>query len=124
MALSKIKKDEFMKWLKPFNFALVSIYMAAGYVSTSIERAALNQPTAPTELYKYPHEIKGVIRYFTPLQDYIHSIAKPTMFVSAIIIADIVIFGLWLANMIKEENLLIIFMCMLLINVFIWFCFR
>jgi hypothetical protein len=132
--LSKTKKSESAKWLKPFNCALVSIYMAAFYVSASIESASLNQPTAPAHSRRNagrgrpcpPPSRNSWATCFSRIgiQDQIYSITKPIMLCSAIIIFNIVIFGLWLKNLFKEKNLLIIFMCMLLISVMIWLSFQ
>ena len=83
-------------------------------MSASIETAALHQPTAPTELYINPHDIKGVIRYLTPSQDHIYSFAKPIMLGSFFIYSVVFILCLWKENGVKDKNMLIFMVTMLI----------
>jgi|SRR5689334_9436941 hypothetical protein len=83
-----------VKWLKILSTVSWATGLSAWCILAWIESSALHQPTSPTAIYPYPHNVKGRIRYFTPVQHRLQSIAEPGFIASG---AFFFVFGaLWL----------------------------
>jgi hypothetical protein len=93
-----------MKILRTTVFAGWMIAMAALLTVGCIETAALGQPSTLTAFYRHPHEIKGAIRFFPDLQEYVYSIARPTMFASFPVFFLLAILHNWLGNRQEERT--------------------
>ncbi len=59
----------------------------------SIETVALRQPKIADAQFVHPHNIKGIIRFFTDRQESVYAVAKPLMIgFGAICLALMVVF--------------------------------
>jgi len=82
-----------VKWLKILSTLSWATGLAAWCILAWIESSALHQPTSPAAVYSYPHNVKGSIRYFTPVQHRLQSVAEPGLIASC---AFFFVFGvLW-----------------------------
>ena len=61
--------------------SLIGWIVAMGSMLTVgyIETAALNQPKIADSLFTHPHNIKGVVRFFSDHQEQIYGVARPLM---------------------------------------------
>jgi hypothetical protein len=71
--------------LLAFCFSMACMLMV-GYIET----AALSQPSVADSVFRHPHRIKGVVRFFTDQQEDIYSIVQPIMIPAFVVLA---IFG-------------------------------
>jgi ABC-type dipeptide/oligopeptide/nickel transport system permease component len=53
----------------------VGCFLVVGYIET----AALSQPSVANSIFRHPHQVKGVIRFFTDQQESVYSIVQPLM---------------------------------------------
>jgi hypothetical protein len=81
--------------LLAFGFA-TSCMLIAGYIET----AALSQPSVANSVFRHPHLIKGVIRFFTDQQESVYSIVRPIMFPAWVIAAVV---GGWYSLLVRRE---------------------
>jgi len=74
--------QELSPWMRVLLvICLIGWIVAMGSMLTVgyIETAALEQPKAADSLFTHPHNVKGVIRFFSDHQEQIYRIARPLM---------------------------------------------
>jgi hypothetical protein len=71
-----------VRMLRLAGIACLVAFLVALLVTAQIDRASLRQPTEPDDDFPYPHEVRGVTRYFTEQQDDLYVIAEPALYVS------------------------------------------
>lgn len=99
-----IRSKAIILCFKVIFYVKFSIYTAAFYVWSSAYTAALHHPKSPAALYKYPLDIKGVIRYFTAAQVYIHNVSELIMLVCICIIFLMIVIFLRIRKNIKIKD--------------------
>jgi hypothetical protein len=87
---------EMSPWMRALRASLL-ICWAVALISVCtvgfIETVALRQPKTADAQFVHPHNIKGVMRFFTDRQESIYAVAKPLMFdFGAIFLALMVVF--------------------------------
>jgi hypothetical protein len=87
---------EMSPWMRALRASLL-ICWAVALISICtvgfLETVALRQPKIADAQFVHPHNIKGVIRFFTDRQESIYAVAKPLMFgFGAICLALMVVF--------------------------------
>jgi hypothetical protein len=74
--------QELSPWMRVLlALSLIGWIVAMGSMLTVgyIETAALKQPKIADSLFTHPHDVKGIVRYFSEHQEQIYRIAKPLM---------------------------------------------
>jgi len=82
VAVAKVSWHDLPGWMRIVYVLMIvgwCFVMGALLTVGQIETAAIWQPSTPDGIYRYPHDIKGSVRYFSDGQERLYGVARPLM---------------------------------------------
>lgn len=82
VAVAKMSWHNLPRWMRTVHVLMIVGWCVVGaslLTVGQIETAAIWQPSAPDSIYRYPHDIKGSVRYFSDGQERVYRVVRPLM---------------------------------------------